>query len=201
MLARSTSSTGWPARPAIERRVPRVDAGGDDVADDDAPHPARGRVAGRAPAVADPQEERRRGHVAHREVRDGHVLDVASVHRLQGEAARAVEDAVGDGDVPEAAARLGAELDAAGRAVAVGRPLLRPAEGAREERAEVVAADLAVRDRHVLGGPRHAEGVRALQDDRIVVRRVDGWCSRCARCGRRRCRGRRGWCRSRGRRS
>ena len=150
--------------------IPRVDAGGHDVADGDPPHPARRRVARRAPAVADPQEERRRRHVAHREVRDRHVLDVAAVHRLEGEAARAVEDAVGDGDVAEAAARLGAELDAAGRAVAVGRPLLRAAERAVEEGPEVVAAHLAVRDRHVLRGPRHAEGVRALEHDRVVVR-------------------------------
>ena len=90
------------------------------------------------------------------------------------ESARTIEDAVRDGDVAKAAVRFGAELDPAGHAVAIGSQLLRRPVGAVEKRPDVVARDVAVGDGDVLGGARLAERVRALEHDRVVVRRVDG---------------------------
>ena len=73
----------------------------------------------------------------------------------------AFEDAVGDGDVLEAAVGFGAALDAAGAADAlgVGGELL---AGAVEHGAQLVGAgDVAVGDGEVLGGAGVAEGEAA----------------------------------------
>src|SRR4029079_12972010 len=150
-----------------------LDVVGDEVADGHAAQGARRGTTGAAPAVADPEEKGRGRDVAHGDVADRDVLDVAAVHRLQGQAARAVEHAVGDRDVLEAAVRLRAELDAAGHAVAIRRLLLRAPVGPAEEGPEVVARDLAVRDGDVFGRAPVAESVGALQHDGDVVGRVD----------------------------
>ena len=89
--------------------------------------------------------------VAHGDVGDGDVFEQCAVDRLEREALAAFEDAVGDGDVAEAAVGLGAALDAAGAAdLVVGRPgeLL---AGAVEDGAELGrAGDVAVGDGDVL---------------------------------------------------
>src|SRR5205807_2530665 len=80
--------------------------------------------------------------------------------------------AVGDGDVPEAAVRFGAALDATGDMILVGSQLLRASEGAVEKSAEIVAGDLAVCDRHVFRRARGAERVGAFETNAIVIGRV-----------------------------
>ena len=74
----------------------------------------------RMPA-AQPKEDGGVGDIAHRDVGDRDVLDVRAVHGFQREPARAVEDDVGDRDIAEIAFGFGADFDAPGGAVAVGR--------------------------------------------------------------------------------
>src|SRR5437763_4350206 len=98
---------------ADDGTVARVCVVGDDVAYLDAAERAhRRRLYGPARASAEAEEEGD-GHVSHRDVRDGHVFEERAVNGFEREAARVVEDAVGDGDVLEAAVRLGYVLDAA----------------------------------------------------------------------------------------
>src|SRR6185436_18427891 len=152
-----------PVRPADARRH--------DVADADAANHPRRRLARGARAVAAADEDRRVGDAAHRQVRDGDVLDRAAVNALDGEAAAVVEQAVRDGDVAEAAAALGAELDAAGRAAIARAAVFHgPLVAAVQIAALVVPAHLAVGDRHVLGRAGDAETVAALEADPVVER-------------------------------
>src|SRR6266481_7706083 len=65
-------------------------------------------------ACAQAQEDRRVTDVAHGNPDHRDVFHDAAIHSLQREAAAALEDAVSDGNVPESAIRLRAELDAAG---------------------------------------------------------------------------------------
>src|ERR1019366_5480082 len=76
-------------------------------------------------------------------------------------------------DFLEIAFGLGADLDAAGGAVAVRRLLDGPLVCAIQQRADFVAAHQAIGDGHVLGGAREPEAVAALQDDGVVVGCVD----------------------------
>jgi hypothetical protein len=144
------------------------------VADLHAADGADGCALGAAGAVAEEDEDRGVGDIAQGEVGGDDILDDGAVDGLEGEAAGAVEGAVGDGDVAEVAVGLGADLDAAGGAVAVGRVGDGAAEGAVEERADVVAADGAVGDGDVLAGAQGTEGVAGLEDDGVVVGGVDG---------------------------
>ena len=85
----------------------------------------------------------------------------------------ALEDAVRDGDVLEAAIRFRPALDAAGTwdIVAIGELL----PGAVEDGSQHVGAgDEAVGDGEVFGGPVVAEGEARLGADAVVPRRVDG---------------------------
>ena len=172
MLLRRTSSTGLSGMPTIIDGIARIGVVHGDVADRHAAQLADRRAGGTAHAAGEAQEDRRVGDLAHRDVRDRHVLEQPAVHRLEREAARAVEHDVRDRDVPEPAVRLGAELDASRRAVAVGRRGRRAPVRAVEHRAHVEAAHDAVRDRDVLRGARLAEREGALEHDRVVVRRV-----------------------------
>ncbi len=127
---------------------------------------------GTAEACAKPQEERR-ADVAHGDVREGDVFNDGAIDRFERKAAAALKDAVGDGDVLEAAVGFGAELDAAGARVAVGQ--LHALPRAVEHGAEFVAAgDVAVGDGEIFSRTRIAEGVGAFGADAVIPRRVDG---------------------------
>src|SRR5262249_61722580 len=71
-------------------------------------------LRGATHARAQAQENRRVADVAHGHADHRNVFHDSAIHRLQREAAAALEDAVSDGNVPESAIRLRAELDAAG---------------------------------------------------------------------------------------
>ena len=151
----------------------------DEVVDDDALHgPDDGAlIAGAARATearAEAKEERRADEIALGDVGDGDVFDERTVLGFDGQPHATFEDAVGDGDITEAAVGFGAELDAAiaDRSGCVGSEFL---EGAIEDRAElVVAGDLAVGDGDVVGGAVVAEGEAGLEADGIVTGGVDG---------------------------
>src|SRR5664279_2781840 len=105
---------------------------------------------------AEPQEDGATGDVAHGDVADGNIFQQCTIDRLQRDALRALEDAVGDGDVDESAVRLGAALDAP----ASGRlPLI----AAIEKGAKLPAAgDVAVGDGDPLSRPGVPEGEAGL---------------------------------------
>ncbi len=128
---------------------------------------------GAAQTGAEAEEERCCADVAHGDVGDGDVFAEGAVLALEGEAVAAVEDAVGDGNVFEAAIGLGAAFDAAGAGnVGVGGEEF---EGAVEEGAELVGAgDVAVGDGDVFGGAGVAESEAALGADGVVPGGVDG---------------------------
>src|SRR6185369_13319062 len=99
----------------------------DEVVDDDALECANFRGLLRtAQAGAETKEERRGDDIAHGDVGDGDVLAERAVFAFESEALAAIEDAVGDGDVLEAAIGFGSTLDAtvAGEVGYVGRELL-----------------------------------------------------------------------------
>nr|GFC99306.1 hypothetical protein [Tanacetum cinerariifolium] len=85
------------------------------VADADAPQRPHRRAGRAAHPGAQTQKNWRVDDVAHRDVADNHVFEQAAIHGFQGQAAAVFKHAVADGDVAEAAVRLGAALDAAGR--------------------------------------------------------------------------------------
>ncbi len=86
-----------------------------EIADEDAlERTDLGCVFGAAQARAEAHEDRAAGEVAHGGVGDGDVLEQGAVDGFERVAVAALEDAVGDGDVDEAAVRFGAALDAAG---------------------------------------------------------------------------------------
>ncbi len=156
-----------------ERAVAWVDAVDNDIVDVHPPQLAYGHAFRPPHPPAQTQEERGIRDVTHGDVANGDILQQPAVHRLQGKTPAVLEDAVRDRDVFESAVRLGAELDAPCDPAAVGGALLRAPKGPVEVRALIVAGDLAVGDRHVLSRARSAESIGALQDDRIIVRRVD----------------------------
>ena len=126
------------------------------------------RAAG---AIAQADEDRRVDDVAHGNVVDRDILDVAAVHALHGQAAAVVEDAIGDGDVLEAAVGFGAELDAAGP------PARQPAASALEGAVQQCSLDIAaghvtVGDGDVFRRAQTAEGVAALQADAVIPGRI-----------------------------
>src|SRR5262245_50358142 len=143
-----------------------------DVADQHALERANRNARGATQARSEPQEQRRVADVAHRDPCHGDVLHGAAIDRLEREAAAAFKDAVCNGNVPEAAVRFGAALDATGARPPVILGSLRKAlEAAVDERADLVAArDVAIGDRDVLGRARIAESKRTLRADRIVPR-------------------------------
>src|SRR6266496_3452654 len=123
-----------------------------DVADQHPFEPADRNLPGAAHARAKAQENRRVADVAHGEPRHRNVLHGSTVDGLQRKAAAALEDAVGDCNVPEAAVRFRAALDAAGALPAtvllgIGKAF----EAAVKQRANLVTAgDVAIGDRDVL---------------------------------------------------
>ena len=102
--------------------------------------------------------------MAHADILHGRTVD-----RLESQAAAVLEGAAADGDVAEAAIALGAQLDASCGAVAIGSLECLCGAGAVEQRAYVVAADLAVLDEHMLGRLGPSQGVGALEHNGIVV--------------------------------
>ncbi len=74
---------------------------------------ANGDARGPAHARTQAHEDRCGHNVAHRDVGDHDVFQQRAVDGLKREAKAAVEDAIGNGDVTEAAIRFRAELDAA----------------------------------------------------------------------------------------
>ena len=126
-----------------------------------------------AHAAAQAEEDRRVGAVAHGDAGKGDVFQQCAVDAFQREASAAIEDAVGDGDVLEAAIRFGAALDAAGGLVtfvSVGPAL----PGAVQHRADLVCAgDIAVGDGDILRGARIAQREGTLGADAVVVGRID----------------------------
>src|ERR1700726_917449 len=141
-----------------------------DVADQHSFERADRDLPGAAHARAETQENRRVANVAHCKPDHGDVFHDPAVYRLQREPAAALEDAVGDGNVPESAIRLRTALDAAGALPAVVLPGIRKAfEAAVEQRSELIAAgNVAIGDRNVLGHARKSERKRALRADRVV---------------------------------
>src|SRR5262249_1574659 len=133
---------------------------GDDAADRHVAQVPGGRLELLTAALAEADEQRRR-HVGHDDVRNAHALDGAAVDGLDREPAAlggqaqpdagrpggaAAEHAVRQHDLPEVAGALGAELEAVGH-----------------------AAQAAVRDQHVLSGPRLAADEARLEAERVVV--------------------------------
>ena len=148
-----------------EDRLASRHALGDHVAYYDPPQVSdRGAIRPAHPR-ADAQENGRAEYPPHRDIRDRHVLDLRAVDGLKRQAAAAFEYAVRDGYRPEAAVRLGPELDAARGLRVAGRVV--PASPV-EERTLVVAAHEAVRDGHVLGGAKLPEPEGALEADAVV---------------------------------
>ena len=106
--------------------------------------------------------------VRHRDVRHDDVLHAPLVDLLEGETRRVGEGAVGQRDVAVAAVRLGAQLEAA----------THPADGFRdvgavEQRAALIARDVAVRNGDVLGDDGPLQRIARLQHEGVVARRVD----------------------------
>ena len=132
-----------------------------------------GGAFGRPHTAAQPHEDRGVGNLAHRDIRNRDVFNVRAVHGFQGEAARAVEDHVRDRDIAEVSFRFRADLDAPGRAVAVGCLFDGALVSAVQERADIVPADQTVGDGDVFRRAREAQRVRTLEDDRVVVGRID----------------------------
>ena len=106
--------------------------------------------------------------MAHADILHGRTVDC-----LESQAAAVLEGTAADGDVAEAAITLGAQFDASCGAVAIGSLECLCGAGAVEQRAYVVAADLAVLDEHMLSGLGPSQGVGALEHDGIVVDGVD----------------------------
>src|SRR6266567_966787 len=102
--ARNTAEDGAPTCFGI---------GADNVADHDAPQHSNGYATRTAHAAAQAEENGGRNDVAHCYVRDGDVFEQPSIHGFQRQAITALEDAIGNRDVLEAAVRRGAEFDAA----------------------------------------------------------------------------------------
>src|SRR5207248_188654 len=87
----------------------------DDVADADASQMADGGAGRGVEAAGEAQEKRGLTVVAHGDVGDRDVFQVAAVHVDQRQAVTVIERTVGNGDVAEAADGFGAEFDSAHR--------------------------------------------------------------------------------------
>ncbi len=170
MLLKRHVLDGMAGQAADEDAVVGRDVVGDDVADVDAPGDAHRRIVRAAQPGAETDEDRRVHDVAHRDVRDGHVLHRAAVHLFERKPAAIIEHAVGNRDVLESAVGFGAELDAARRAAAASR---RAFVRAVEQRAFLVTAHLAVHDGDVLRCAGVAEAEATLETDAVVAGRID----------------------------
>src|SRR5690348_14563685 len=107
---------------------PRIGVVADDVAQNNSPHlPHRPSLRPAHPA-AQAQKYGRLKDVAHGDAAENNFLQQGAVHALQGNAIAAFKNAVGNGDVFEAAVRFGAEFNASGaRQTDFGRVLLKRA--------------------------------------------------------------------------
>jgi len=106
--------------------------------------------------------------VAHGDVRDNDVLHTSLVHLLEGKTAAVEAGAVGNGDIAIATIALCAEFDASTHPVHFLGHV-----SAIDDGADFIARDDAVGDENVLAELGALEGIAALKDDGIVVRRVD----------------------------
>ncbi len=106
--------------------------------------------------------------VRHRDVRHDDVLHTPLIDLLEGEAGRIGEGAVGERDVAIAAIRLSTQFEATTHP-----PYRLWHVSAIEQRATLIARDVAVRDGDVLSNDRPRQGIARLQDQRIVRRCVD----------------------------
>src|ERR1035437_6177889 len=162
-----------PRNAAENRTVPWIGVVHHDVRDvHPADRPDRGAFRRPHPA-AQPQEDRGIGNFPPGDVRNRDVFDVRAIHALERETARAVEDYVRDRNVPEIAFRFRTDLDAPGGAVAVGGLFDGPLITAVHQGADVVAAHQTIGDGDVLRRARESQRVRALQDDGVIVGRID----------------------------
>ena len=119
---------------------------------------------------AEAQIKRRVAQVAHGDAGERDVLDHTAVDGFECEAAAALEHAVADGDVPEAAVGFRAAFDASGPVPDIVRKLRPEALEATVQQCAhlVVAGDVAIADRHVFGDPGRAEREGAFGADRVV---------------------------------
>ena len=158
---------------ADDGTIARIGVIHNNITDVHSPQRTDGGSIGRPHTAREPQKDRRVGNLAHGDVRYRDVLDVRAIDGFESQAARAIEDHVRDRDVAEVALRFGADLDAAGWAVAIGSLRERALVRAVEQRSDIVTGNQAVDDGHVFGGAREAERVGALEHDGVVVGRVD----------------------------
>src|ERR1019366_7862433 len=104
-------------------------------------------------------------HVGHGQVVDGDVFENSAVHFFKSEATATAEGAIGHRAIAEAAARLGAELDAA-------QAVFRRLHGAVEQCAFEKAGHLAVDDGEIFRNARFAERAGGLGANAVVNRRI-----------------------------
>ncbi len=135
-----------------------------------------GAVAGDgiAAAVADTDINRGAAHGVHLRIDHEDVMDVRAVHRLEAEAAGALEGHIRDRHGVVTAGGLGAELDACGRTAGVGGNLLVGGVGACQHRASVIAGHSAVADQAVMHRLEDACAVGGLEDNGVVCQGVEG---------------------------
>src|SRR5262249_38517706 len=142
---------------------------GDDLVDLDPPRRSDRRAFRAAETRAQPDKDRRVRNVTHRQIGYGDILHQRAVDRLQGEAPAIFKYAIRNREVAKTSVRLRPALDASGWAAEIFHFAL---SRAVEQRAFVVAADLAIRDRNVFGDTIVAEGEAALRTNAVVVRRI-----------------------------
>ena len=107
-------------------------------------------------------------HVAHGDVGDNDVFHTSLIDFLEGESTAIEAGAVGNGDVAIASVAFCTEFDASAHPVDFLRNV-----GAIENGTDLVACDDAVGDKDVLADLCTLEGITTLEDDGIIVRRVD----------------------------
>ena len=93
-------------------------------------------------AFAEANKDRRSCDVAHRDIRNGDVLDVATVNSFDREAAAMHKIDVRDRDVLKTAVRFCTQLYSSRHSIFVRRKFLRCLVGAVEHRAELEHGDL-----------------------------------------------------------
>ncbi len=154
----------------------------DDIADGNSAKCADRNARRAAHAGAQPQKQRSVGAVAHGDAGKGNGFDHCAIGAFNGEAFAAIEDAIRDGNVLEAAVGLGSQLDASveflrkiwfdfGLLGLVRWPSL---PGSVEHGADKIrAGDIAVGDGHIFRGARITQSERAFGADGIVPGRID----------------------------
>ena len=109
----------------------------DDVIDDDPSNFCDRRSFRSALTLAEPDKDRRCCDVAHREIRNGDVFDVAAIDRLDRKPAAVYKVDVRDRDVLKPAIRFCSQLYPAGHSIFVRSELLGGLKSSVEHRSEI----------------------------------------------------------------